>query len=555
MKFLSVLILTLCCLYLVFAGLLLIPYAGFQHDEVVFAQPLFEHGLTFYSYQIGDNWIPIMINSYAGAFKTWIWWPIFAVWPPSVYSLRVPALLLAAFTLVMFWPIMERAGGRRAAAIATVLLATDSMYLMTSIFDWGPCILQHVFLIGVMLAFIRYHETSSPRMLALAGFLAGLALWEKALFFWLAGGLAVAAAAIYPKQIWQHMSRRNLIIATASFALGAGLFIKYNIHKPNATLGENATFSTEEFDGKVESARRTINAHAIFGYICLDDWVRIDLKGEKQPPRAPRNGLESASLALREATGQSQRSMMLWAYGLAILLTPFTWRTRAFRPMLFALIFCLVGWALMLITKGAGAYVHHVILLWPVTLMFLSLPFAEASRRLPARIGIPVLCVVVAYFAAENILAANQYLAQLIRNGPAVIWTDALFPLSNDLMQSPYQEIVGIDWGTTVPLEVLERRQSPLEFVGVDDTTQDFLLSKMDKPNVVFLGHVNAWVIDGKQFPIEVFPDVDEKLDALAAKKGYAKQVVKTYADGVGRPVFELFQYHPSSPPPAQPGK
>jgi hypothetical protein len=530
MRFRSALILAFCLLYFVVAGLLLIPYCGFQHDEVVFAQPLYEHGLAFYSRHLGDMWIPMMINSYAGALKTWIYWPILAFWYPSAYSIRVPAMLIAALAMVLFWPIMMRAGGRRAATILTILLATDTMYLMTSVFDWGPCALQHFFLVAVMLAFIRFHETSNPKLLALAAFLSGLALWEKALFFWLAGALAIACAAVYPKQIWRHVSLRNLGIAAASFVIGAMPFIMYNIHKPNSTLGENAAISTEEFSDKVEAAHRTINAHAIFMYIVYDDWYK--------QPREPRTGLERASLELRDATGITQINEMMWAYGLAILLAPFTWGTRAWRPMLFSLVFCAVGWALMLVTKNAGSSVHHVILLWPIPLMFLALGWSEASRRVPVKIAIPVLAVGVGFFAAENVLATNQYLAQFIRNGPYIYFTNAIYPLSTDLLQSHYGEVVGIDWGTTVPLEILERVQVPMSFVGVDDAAPDSVLSKMGKPGYVFLSHVKE---------LEVFPGIDEKIDAIAAKHGFSKQVIKTYPDDNGRPTFELFQYRPAA--------
>ena len=530
MKFRSVLFLAFCNFYFVLAGLLLIPYAGFQHDEVVFADPLFQVGLAFYSRHLGHRWIPLMINSYAGALKTWIWWPIFKLWYPSPYSLRVPAMLIAALAMTLFWPIMVRAGGRRAAAIATVLLATDTMYLMTSVFDWGPCALQHFFLVAVILAFIRYHETGKPLLLALASFLSGVALWEKALFFWLAGGLAVACLVIYPKYIWQRVSTRNLGIAAASFIVGAMPFIMYNVHKPNATLGENATFSTEQFGDKLEAAHRTFDSHAIFSYIVYDDWF--------PSPREARTDIEETSLQLRDNTGISQRNYMLWAYGLSILLIPFAWRTRAWRPMLFALIFCATGWALMLITKGAGASVHHVILLWPVTLMFLALPLSEASRRLPDRIGIPLLCIIVGVFAAKNALVTSEYLAQLIRNGPTKYFSNAIYPLSQDLMQSHYGEIDGIDWGTTVPLHVLERAQVPLGFVAVDEKSPQEALAKMNKEGYVFLGHIKS---------LEIYPEVDEKLDAIAAKNGMVKQVIKTYPDDNGRPTFELFQYHPAA--------
>jgi len=370
MRFQSILVRVICCLYFVLAGFLLIPYPGFQHDEVVFAEPIFQRGLAFYCRPLGSRFIPMMINSYAGAFKTWVYWPIFKVWHPTAYSLRVPVLLIAAFSILLFWPVMTRAGGRRAAAIATILLSTDTMYLMTSVFDWGPVALQHLFLVAIIFAFLRYHETGHPALLALASFLAGLALWEKALFFWLAGGLGVACLVIYFKQVWLHVSMRNIAIAVIAFGAGATPFILYNIHKANSTLSENANVSTDELDQKVEIAKRTIDAHAIFDYIVFDDWM--------QQSRAPRTAIESASLALRDATGTSQVNEMLWAYALAILLAPFAWRTSAWRPMLFALIFTAVGWALMLITKGAGASVHHVILLWPLPLMFLALAYSEA---------------------------------------------------------------------------------------------------------------------------------------------------------------------------------
>jgi hypothetical protein len=63
----------------------------------------------------------------------------------------------------------------------------------------------------------------------------------------------------------------------------------------------------------------------------------------------------------------------------------------------------------------------------------------------------------------------------------------------------------------------------------------------MDKEGVVFLGHIKG---------LEVYADVDDKIDAIAAKNGMTKQVIKTYADENGRPIFELFQYHRASQKP-----
>jgi len=102
-------------------------------------------------------------------------------------------------------------------------------------------------------------------------------------------------------------------------------------------------------------------------------------------------------------------------------------------------------------------------------------------------------------------------------------------------MQSRYGEVDGIDWGTIVPLEVLERATVPLDFVNVDENAPQQALEKMDKPGIVFLGHVRG---------LEVFTGVDDKMDAIAARQGMTKKVIKTFKDENGRPVFELFQYH-----------
>jgi hypothetical protein len=526
----SILVLAVCCLYFVAAGLLLIPYAGFQHDEVVFAQPIFQHGIAFYSAHLGSLSIPLMINSYAGALKTWLYWPVFEIWAPSAFSVRVPAVLIAALSIVLFWRIMLRAGGRRAAAIATVLLATDSMYLMTSVFDWGPCALQHLFLVAVMLAFMRFEETGRIALLALASFLTGVALWEKALFLWFAGGLAVACLAIYPRRIWRRVSLPNLVVAAASFAIGAMPLILYNLHNPNSTLGENATFSTDELDEKLELAKRTVNGYGLADFIVYSDW--------QQPSHAPRNALERGSLALRGAAGARENSAMLWAYGLSFLLAPLVWRTRVWRPMLFALIFTAVAWAQMLFTKNAGGSVHHIILLWPMPLMFLALAFAEASRRFPRRIALAAVCAVVAFFAADNVRTTNQYLAKFIRNGPTRDWTNAIYPLSADVLQSHYGEIVGIDWGTVVPLLVLERATVPTAAVTVDDNDPEAALQKMGREGFVFLTHVRGH---------EYFAGIDDKMDGIAARNGFARRSIKTFADENGRPVFELFQYGAAS--------
>jgi hypothetical protein len=132
------------------------------------------------------------------------------------------------------------------------------------------------------------------------------------------------------------------------------------------------------------------------------------------------------------------------------------------------------------------------------------------------------------------VLATNQYLAQFVRNGPTAVWTNAIYPLSSALMQNHYGEVDGIDWDTIEPLRVLERATVPLDSITVEQNHPEQALSKMGRSGIVFLGHVKER---------EMFPGVDEHLDAIAASHGLSKRLIQTFPDENGRPIFELFQY------------
>jgi len=128
--------------------------------------------------------IPMLLISYLGALKAWVYAPILAIWEPSVWSVRVPVLLAGAVTLFLFWMLLERTVSRRAALAGTALLAFDTTFLLTTCFDWGPVALQHLLAVSAALLLVRFHTTGSRRMLGAAFFLLGLALWDKALFGW-----------------------------------------------------------------------------------------------------------------------------------------------------------------------------------------------------------------------------------------------------------------------------------------------------------------------------------------------------------------------------------
>src|SRR5580704_1278762 len=71
--------------------------------------------------------VPLMLMSYMGALKAWFYLGLFNIVRPGPVSLRTPTVLLGAIAIWLSFLLVDRTVGRRAAWIAALLLATDSM--------------------------------------------------------------------------------------------------------------------------------------------------------------------------------------------------------------------------------------------------------------------------------------------------------------------------------------------------------------------------------------------------------------------------------------------
>jgi len=125
------------CLAFFLQGLVLIPYLGVQNDEALFGMAIYQPLTAEYSARILGHSVPTMIMSYIGALKAWIYAPMFRLWPPSPYSLRIPVLLFWHADSLAVLPAGKGHGGRARGAGGCALLAFDPIFLLTNTFDWG----------------------------------------------------------------------------------------------------------------------------------------------------------------------------------------------------------------------------------------------------------------------------------------------------------------------------------------------------------------------------------------------------------------------------------
>lgn len=474
-----------------------------------------------------------MLMSYLGATKSILLRPILVNFGVGLHTVREPMLLAGVASLWLFFLLLRRVAGNRAAIIGCALLATDSLYLLTSVFDWGPVALQHLLILGGILLLLRFFDTRGNWALAGSAFLFGLAMWDKALAAWMLSGLALGALATFPRQIFGAITLRRTGIALLAFCLGAAPLISYNLASKGGTFAGNFQKDTANVPAKARFLAITFSGDGLFGWMTEEDWATSN-------PAQPSGAIESASARISALFGHPHQSLFLYAFILAVLLTPFAGPV-GIRMIVLALIALAVAWIQMAINQATGGSVHHTILLWPLPQFIIAVSFSAFSHRF-RRAGIPAIAVVTAVTALSSALVMNEYFRNAVRNGGGKVWSDAIFPLAACLKQQPPQTwFFTMDWGIGDQIRLLERGKlwiangsDQVAKPALEPGDRDYLNQIIGTPANIFVAHT-------KDF--EVFPGRKEKLAEFAAAAGYRAETLAVIPDSHGRRVFEVYRF------------
>jgi hypothetical protein len=526
-----------CALFFL-AGLPLIPRLGIQNDEALFAYGVFPPRSGAYILHVAHADLPLMLMSYVGALKSWIYIPLFAALDTGVRTTRVPMLVAGAVSIWLFYLFLQGVAGKRAAVVGCLLLATDPIYLLTTCFDWGPVALQHLLAIGGLVLILKFRRQRLKPALAGGFFLLGLMLWDKALAVWSLAGFAFAGILTQGRTIAAAITPRTLFITLSAFALGASPLIAYNLHMRAATIDQTFAYDLRGISQKARVLEATADGSGLFGWLDAED-------GQVRRAAHSYGMAQHTSGAIASLTGSPRRSWMLYAYCAALLLTPLS-AGAARRAIVFAVVATTGAWTLMAVTANAGGSVHHTILLWPLPQMLVGASFAAASRRF-GRGGRPALAAVLILLMGSNLAVLNTYYETIVRNGGAINWTDAIFALSRSLKTLPAREIYCVDWGIMGSLHLLNRGRLPL-LVGSDELSRskwatedrDHLTAMVSHPDNVFLTHSPGF---------EFFPGLTTRLVEFGRNLGYRRETLSVVSDTYGRPTFEIYHFVPADRP------
>ena len=187
---------------------------GLYYDEMFVISPAF--GVGAYKTWFG---LPILISSYCGAEKSWIYPPIFALFGISAWSIRLPAVLISCGTLAVGYSLLRRILTPLWAVVFSAACAVHPAFIFLTKVDWGPVVIMLFLKALCLLLCFRWLDGQTRRCWSVLG-LCAIGFWDKFNFIWFIIALVIATCVIYGDVIFSKLRRLSPVTL---LALGIGL--------------------------------------------------------------------------------------------------------------------------------------------------------------------------------------------------------------------------------------------------------------------------------------------------------------------------------------------
>jgi 4-amino-4-deoxy-L-arabinose transferase-like glycosyltransferase len=169
---------------------------GLYYDEMIFGNAAVG-GKTDNFIRSRILGIPVLIMSYVGALKAWIYYPLFSIFPVNCWTVRLPSILIGVAGGLALVIALWRGFGRSTALAGSVMILLDPTMLMHSRLDWGPNAFMFFFRGLLLLSLVNWIRTKDPKWAWLALAAIGLGIFDKLNFLWIAGAAICSLILIY----------------------------------------------------------------------------------------------------------------------------------------------------------------------------------------------------------------------------------------------------------------------------------------------------------------------------------------------------------------------
>ncbi len=416
--------LTGICLYL-FLATWRIHYPGPYYDELLFVDAAASKNPTLFVHKSFLG-IPILLMSYIGALKSWIYTPIFNLFGVSIYTIRLPMILLGICTLkIYFFIIKKLVRNTILFFFSFLILCSDPAFSFISRIDWGPNAIAH-FLIALLLwQFLNYLKNGSPWILLGIIFTGLIGVFDKLNFIWFINGLIFAGIIFYYKEIWTIFrlnQRTNSLIILFSLILSAWLLIIWILPTALKVEGQKSFDLFAKAKLTYPQLSSTLTAQGMFEMVFA------------------RNYPFTVKLIIPATLGIS-------------ILGLFFKNNKQIIFGRFCMLISICILVQILLTRSAGGP-HHYLLIWPLAWLVI-LFHSEAILNSNRLFRVPVNSLLI-LLLSTNLIHGSYFFTQL--NNPRdwnPKWSPAMYQLIKNLEQDPPKQIFCLDWGLGTSIKAL----------------------------------------------------------------------------------------------------
>jgi hypothetical protein len=520
------------CLF-IFLAAYRIHLPGLYYDEVAFinaAQGAPDN--TFIYKRLGA--VPVLIMPYLGALKAWFYLPIFRFFGVSPLTIRLPAILLAAVTLLIFYSAIRDTLGSAWAAIAVWIMAVDPANLFLSRLDWGPTVLMHFFQAVILALWFSYRKKPQlwKPVMILACF--GLGFFDKFNFVWFLLAFTVGIIVCYPESLltlWSSLPRFARCLAIALILVGFATMA--HLVAPLLYHFQPTKVHTTGLEVKWSSLLSTLSGRAVAGFIFGNASGII--------PHVP------FWLIITD-------SCLALACLLSATSNPGARENR--KNGFFCLLIGFLIFLQITITPQAGGP-HHYSMIFPLPLLafaFLAKSvYSQITAKNLQRLAVAAFCSAAVCMFIVNGHNTAAYLSHFRRNehyNPR--WSPEIYSLSEYINEHGFEanRIISADWGLDTQLHALAPkalRRRMLDFWSIFRQ----LGQKTQQEQTKMLRSIFP---EGINFVLtfaaskETFPETRQNfLASLAAHPELKSRLAKEFWIGSEK-IYELYEVIRSSP-------
>lgn len=545
-------IVILALLLYLLAAVFQLKLPGINYDEVLDAVPAmqFLQGQPIDAagslYLFGRYW-PLMTMPYIGATTSYIMAAGFAALGMDTVVLRLTTISVGLLSLALIWSFLREFFDERVAALSVILLALDPTYVFWS--RMGAWVAQPLLPITVLTlwSLFRWHRTGNQAFMVLAAFWMGFGLYTKMLFLWmwvalgiawllLGAGLRQGKTARRGPKLPGRVTPRGMIAAGLALLIGISPLIVYNLQG-----GITLEFFRDAILSQETERLVTLETLRSIPRVAMADLATL-LNGSWFAPRYGTSAVNPlavpaliASLLLIAGLGARRRL----SYDL---------RRTALLAILLASIL------LMSATTSISQGAEHLIILWPIpqaliaVAMFSLLDVAGQQRARVRSIASTLIAVAAVTLVVAGGWTTVRHHRDLARTGGTGHFSDAIGDLAADIMASPPDRLIALDWGFKRNLQFLSKgRLNPEEWFVYGQPgrqTESYLEQLAGQSGLLYLFHSPEYT---------AFGDHWEFFERVAYRQGLDPVEWKSYTQRNGRPVYHVYSLAAAQSPEALP--